>query len=84
MGSRVSEFFYVYQNNQFIPITDERMTRFVISLDKCVELVSSFKDMQGGNEVKRFIYKITDIAKVIVIKLKFKLLIRPGKLRTND
>ena len=72
------------KNNQFIPITDERSTRFVISLDKCVELVwKAFKDMQGGEiYVKKDpIYKdCTDIAKVIAPKSKFKIIgIRPGE-----
>ena len=45
----VIPFFMSIKNNKFIPITDERMTRFVISLDKCIELVwKAFKDMQGG------------------------------------
>ena len=79
MGSRgsVIPFFMSIKNNQFIPITDERMTRFVISLDKCVELVwKAFKDMQGGEIYVKKIpsIKITDIAKVIAPKSKFKLL----------
>ena len=85
MGSRgsVIPFFMSIKNNQFIPITDERMTRFVISLDKCVELVwKAFKDMQGGEIYVKKIpsIKITDIAKVIAPKSKFKIIgIRPGE-----
>ena len=84
MGSRgsVIPFFMSIKNNQFIPITDERMTRFVISLDKCVELVLKLLKIEGGEIYVKKIpsIKITDIAKVIAPKSKFKIIgIRPGE-----
>jgi UDP-N-acetylglucosamine 4,6-dehydratase (inverting) len=85
MGSRgsVIPFFMSIKNQDFIPITDERMTRFMISLDKGVELVwKAFDDMLGGEIYVKKIpsIKITDIAKVIAPKSKFKIIgIRPGE-----
>ena len=51
MGSRgsVIPFFLSLKRHQKVPVTDERMTRFMISLDQGVELVwKAFSDMQGG------------------------------------
>ena len=85
MGSRgsVIPFFMSIKDQEFIPITDEKMTRFMISLDKGVELVwKAFDDMQGGEIYVKKIpsIKITDIAQVIAPKSKFKITgIRPGE-----
>ena len=85
MGSRgsVIPFFSSIKDQEFIPITDERMTRFMISLDKGVELVwKTFDDMQGGEIFVKKIpsIKVTDIARVIAPKSKFKIIgIRPGE-----
>jgi UDP-N-acetylglucosamine 4,6-dehydratase (inverting) len=85
MGSRgsVIPFFMSLKDKGVLPITDERMTRFMISLDHCVNLVwHSFNDMMGGEiYVKKTpSIKITDIAKVIAPKAKFKIIgIRPGE-----
>ena len=66
-----------------LPITDERMTRFMISLEQGVELVwHSFQDMLGGEIYVKKIpsMKITDIAKAIAPKKKYKIIgIRPGE-----
>ena len=51
MGSRgsVIPFFMSQKDQGELPITDERMTRFMISLDQGVDLVwQAFKDMVGG------------------------------------
>ena len=51
MGSRgsVIPFFESIKHQGVIPITDERMTRFMISLEEGVELVwTAMKDMVGG------------------------------------
>ncbi len=51
MGSRgsVIPFFLSFPRNKKIPITDERMTRFMISLEEGVSLVwKAFEDMVGG------------------------------------
>ena len=51
MGSRgsVIPFFLERRKSGVLPITDERMTRFMISLEEGVELVwHAFEDMEGG------------------------------------
>lgn len=85
MGSRgsVIPFFMSIKNNYNIPITDSRMTRYMISLDQGVELVwQAFKDMVGGEIYVKKIpsMKIVDIARVIAPKAKHKIIgIRPGE-----
>ena len=85
MGSRgsVIPFFISIKDQKFIPITDERMTRFMMPLDNGVELVwKAFDDMQGGEIYVKKIpsIKITDIARVIAPKSKFEIIgIRPGE-----
>ena len=58
MGSRGSiiPFFMSIKNKKMIPITDQRMTRFMISLEQGVELVwHALEDMYGGEVyVKKF------------------------------
>ena len=70
MGSRgsVIPFFYNMGNNRSIPITDKKMTRFMISLEEGVNLVwHAFKDMIGGEIYVKKIpsMKVVDIAKSI-------------------
>ena len=51
MGSRgsVIPFFLSIKNNGVLPITDTRMTRFMITLEQGVKLVwLAFEDMVGG------------------------------------
>jgi UDP-N-acetylglucosamine 4,6-dehydratase/5-epimerase len=84
MGSRGSIIpFFMSINNNIIPITNEKMTRFMISLDQAVELVwHAFEDMIGGEIYVKKIpsMKIKDIAKVIAPKAKHKIIgIRPGE-----
>ena len=85
MGSRGSiiPFFLTLKDQKTIPITDERMTRFMISLDQGVNLVwHAFNDMVGGEIYVKKIpsIKVTDIAKVIAPNSKFKIIgIRPGE-----
>ncbi|WP_435166629.1 UDP-N-acetylglucosamine 4,6-dehydratase (inverting) [Candidatus Pelagibacter bacterium nBUS_28] len=85
MGSRgsVMPFFLSLKENKELPITDKRMTRFMISLDQGVELVwHAFKDMVGGEIYVKKIpsMKVTDIAKVIAPRAKHKIIgIRPGE-----
>ena len=84
-GSRgsVIPFFMTIKEKKSIPITDERMTRFMMPLDNGVELVwKAFDDMQGGEIYVKKIpsIKITDIARVIAPKSKFEIIgIRPGE-----
>ena len=85
MGSRgsVIPFFISLKNQKELPITDERMTRFMISLDEGVKLVwKSFEDMKGGEIYVKKIpsMKIIDIAKVVAPNVKHKIIgIRPGE-----
>ena len=85
MGSRgsVIPFFLSLKDQNELPITDERMTRFMISLDQGVELVwHAFEDMMGGEIYVKKIpsIKVTDIANVIAPLAKHKIIgIRPGE-----
>ena len=85
MGSRgsVIPFFLSIKDQDHILITDERMTRFMISLQEGVELVwHAFNDMIGGEIYVKKIpsIKITDLASVIAPKAKHKIIgIRPGE-----
>ena len=66
-----------------IPITDEKMTRFWISLNQAVDFViSSLKEMSGGEIFIPKIpsMKVTDIAKAIAPDLKQKYIgMQPGE-----
>ena len=85
MGSRGSiiPFFLSLKNQKTIPITNERMTRFMISLEQGVGLVwYAFNNMIGGEIYVKKIpsIKVTDIAKVIAPHSKFEVIgIRPGE-----
>lgn len=58
-----------------LPITDNRMTRFWMTLDKAVDLVMlTLRDMKGG---ETFVYKnpsylVTDVAKALLPNAKLK------------
>ncbi|MFK8075945.1 MAG: UDP-N-acetylglucosamine 4,6-dehydratase (inverting) [Granulosicoccus sp.] len=66
-----------------LPITDPRMTRFMITLDQSVEAVwNAFDDMVGGEIYIRKIPSMTigDIAKAVAPRAKHKIVgIRPGE-----
>lgn len=85
MGSRgsVIPFFLSIKDKGTIPITDPRMTRFMISLEEGVELVwHAFKDMVGGEIYVKKIpsMRITDIAEAIAPHSKYEFIgIRPGE-----
>ena len=85
MGSRgsVIPFFLDKEKEGYFPITDLRMTRFMISLEQGVELVwKAFDDMEGGEIYVKKIpsMKVIDIAKCINPKIDFKIVgIRPGE-----
>jgi UDP-N-acetylglucosamine 4,6-dehydratase (inverting) len=85
MGSRgsVIPFFLSIKNKGVIPITDPRMTRFMISLEEGVELVwEAFDDMEGGEIYVKKIpsIKITNLARVIAPEAKQEVVgIRPGE-----
>jgi UDP-N-acetylglucosamine 4,6-dehydratase len=85
MGSRgsVIPFFMSLEDNQPVPITDKRMTRFMIGLDQAVELVwQAFEDAKGGEIYVRKIpsMSICDIAKAVSPNKEQELIgIRPGE-----
>lgn len=85
MGSRgsVIPFFMSLREKGVLPITDTRMTRFMISLEQGVELVwHAFQDMEGGEiYVKKApSMAVTDIAKAIAPEADQKIIgIRPGE-----
>lgn len=85
MGSRgsVIPFFMSIKDKGELPITDERMTRFMISLEEGVELVwHAFDDMEGGEIYVKKIpsMKVTDLARVVAPDAKQKVVgIRPGE-----
>jgi UDP-N-acetylglucosamine 4,6-dehydratase/5-epimerase len=85
MGSRgsVIPFFMSLKESGVLPITDPRMTRFMISLEQGVELVwHAFEDMVGGEIYVKKIpsMKVTDLASVIAPDAKQDTVgIRPGE-----
>lgn len=85
MGSRgsVIPFFLSMEEGEVLPITDNRMTRFMISLEEGVELVwHAFDDMEGGEIYVKKIpsMKVTDVALAVNNKAKQKEVgIRPGE-----
>jgi len=85
MGSRgsVIPFFMSIKDKGVLPITDARMTRFMISLEQGVELVwHAFDDMEGGEIYVKKIpsMKVTDLAKVVAPEARQEIVgIRPGE-----
>ena len=85
MGSRgsVIPFFQSLASAGKLPITDQRMTRFMISLEQGVQLVwHAFEDMVGGEIYVKKIpsMSITDIAKAIAPDAIQEIVgIRPGE-----
>ena len=85
MGSRgsVIPFFMSIKDKGTLPITDDRMTRFMISLEQGVELVwHAFEDMIGGEIYVKKIpsMKVTDLARVVAPEAKQEVIgIRPGE-----
>ena len=85
MGSRgsVIPFFMSVKDKGVLPITDPRMTRFMISLEQGVELVwHAFEDMVGGEIYVKKIpsMKVTDLAHVVAPEAKQETVgIRPGE-----
>jgi UDP-N-acetylglucosamine 4,6-dehydratase (inverting) len=85
MGSRgsVIPFFLSIKDKGVLPITDARMTRFMISLEQGVELVwHAFEDMVGGEIYVKKIpsMKVTDLARVVAPECRQEVVgIRPGE-----
>ena len=85
MGSRgsVIPFFMSLAETGVLPITDARMTRFMITLEQGVELVwHAFDDMEGGEIYVKKIpsMSITDIARAVAPDAQHKIIgVRPGE-----
>ena len=85
MGSRgsVIPFFMSIADKGVLPITDDRMTRFMITLEQGVDLVwHAFDDMVGGEIYVKKIpsMKVTDIAKAVAPEARQEIVgIRPGE-----
>ncbi len=85
MGSRgsVIPLFLSLRDKGELPITDDRMTRFMITLEQGVELVwHAFEDMEGGEIYVKKIpsMKMTDLARTVSPHAKLKIVgIRPGE-----
>jgi UDP-N-acetylglucosamine 4,6-dehydratase len=85
MGSRgsVIPFFMSIRDKGVLPITDARMTRFMITLEQGIELVwHAFEDMEGGEIYVKKIpsMKVMDLAKTVAPEAELKFVgIRPGE-----
>lgn len=85
MGSRgsVIPFFMSIRGRGVLPITDPRMTRFMISLEQGVELVwHAFDDMMGGEIYVKKIpsMRIVDLARTVAPDARHEIVgIRPGE-----
>jgi len=85
MGSRgsVIPFFLKQKEKGILPITDDRMTRFNITLQEGVDFVLQCLDQMWGGELfvpKIPSYRIVDVAKAIAPECKYKMVgIRPGE-----
>ncbi len=85
MGSRgsVIPFFMSLKDTHSLPITDTRMTRFMISLEQAVKLVwHAFTDMRGGEIYVKKIpsMNILDIASAVSPESSHHIIgIRPGE-----
>jgi UDP-N-acetylglucosamine 4,6-dehydratase (inverting) len=85
MGSRgsVIPFFLTQKGKGSLPVTDDRMTRFMITLEQGVELVwHAFEDMEGGEIYVKKIpsMKVTDVARAVDPEAQHEIVgIRPGE-----
>lgn len=85
MGSRgsVIPFFLSKRNENCIPITDERMTRFSITLEDGVKLVLQALDVMWGGEIfvpKIPSYRIMELANAVAPGCRTEIVgIRPGE-----
>jgi UDP-N-acetylglucosamine 4,6-dehydratase (inverting) len=85
MGSRgsVIPFFLSLDGKGVLPITDQRMTRFMITLEQAVELVwHAFDDLEGGEIYVKKIpsMKVTDLARAVDPSARQEFVgIRPGE-----
>ena len=85
LGSRgsVVPFFIEKKKSGVLPITDERMTRFSITLDEGVEFVLKSLNIMWGGEIfipKIPSYKILDVAEAVAPNCEKEIIgVRPGE-----
>jgi UDP-N-acetylglucosamine 4,6-dehydratase len=85
VGSRgsVIPFFHEHKKHGWLPITDERMTRFWITLDEGVKFVASCLQVMEGGEIfvpKIATMRIVDLAKAMAPEAELRNVgIRPGE-----
>jgi UDP-N-acetylglucosamine 4,6-dehydratase len=85
VGSRgsVIPFFMSHRKHGWLPITDERMTRFWITLEEGVKFVASCLDAMEGGEIfvpKIATMRIVDLAKAMAPEAELRNVgIRPGE-----
>ena len=85
MGSRgsVIPYFLQLKSEKSLPITDPRMTRFMITLEQGVDLIlHAFEDMEGGEIYVKKIpsMNIIDIARAVNPEAEHKVIgVRPGE-----
>ncbi len=85
MGSRgsVIPFFMKHKDSGVLPVTDERMTRFNITLTEGVDMILMALERMWGGEIfvpKIPSYRILDVAKAIAPDSKVEIVgIRPGE-----
>jgi len=85
IGSRgsVVPFFLNKRNDGVLPITDDRMTRFNITLEAGVDLVLFALENMWGGEIfvpKIPSYRITDVAEAVAPNSKLEIIgVRPGE-----
>ncbi len=85
LGSRgsVIPFFKNRIKDGFIPITDERMTRFWLTLETGVQFVLDSLERMSGGEIfvpKIPSFKVTDVARIVAPNTPFRIIgIRPGE-----
>jgi len=82
-GSVIPHFLSLREQGAALTVTDERMTRFMISLDQAVELVwHAFEDMVGGEVYIKKIpsMKMIDLARALAPDAPIDIVgIRPGE-----
>lgn len=92
MGSKGSVFLYFMERSKIggreLPVTDKRMTRFLISNQQVVDMVYYVIEKQLGGEIfvpKMPSYRITDLAEAIAPKMtQIEVGKRPGEKLYDD
>ncbi len=92
MGSKGSVFLYFMERSKLggreLPITDKRMTRFLISNQQVVDMVHYVIEKQLGGEIfvpKMPSYRITDLAEAVAPKMmQIEVGKRPGEKLADD